>query len=163
MLKVLLIEDNLADQRLAQEAFRSLQTPCELEVSPDGSQAVKRLATALEEGGDLPDLILLDLNLPRLNGREVLRWVKAEERLKHIPVLMLSSSTLPEDIQACYDLHANCYLFKPMDVDSFFALIRNVEALWFPQVARLRERAEAMAMFRPRPTACAPARAIASA
>jgi CheY-like chemotaxis protein len=162
MLRVLLVEDNLADQRLAQEEFRSLQTECELEISPDGSHAVKRLASALEDASELPDLILLDLNLPRLNGREVLRWVKSEERLKHIPVLMLSSSTLPEDIQACYDLHANCYLFKPMDVDSFFELIHNVEALWFPQVARLRERAEALAPFLPRPTACI-SRAMASA
>lgn len=133
MLTILLVEDNLADQRLAVEAFKLSEAACEILIRADGLQAL----SYLENTSRLPDLILLDLNLPQVNGREVLREIKGRRSWRHIPVLILSSSSRPEDIAECYELQANCYLIKPMDIEQFFELIQKVEDLWFPQVTTI--------------------------
>lgn len=136
MLRVLLVEDNLGDQRLALEAFKQSQARCDVEVTADGGQALTALSQAGSENR-LPDLILLDLNLPRIDGREVLSAIKSNPQWRHIPVLILSSSTSPQDIAECYERQANCYLIKPMDIEEFFAMIKKVEELWFPPVERV--------------------------
>ncbi len=130
MRTVLVIEDNLADQRLAIEAFRNGRLHCHIDTTADGLEALRRLAEPNREGKPLPDLILLDLNLPRIDGRQILRAIKSVPALCHIPVLVLSSSNNPADIAECYQLQANCYLIKPIDIDSFFEMIQKIEDLW---------------------------------
>jgi len=133
---ILLVEDNPADVRLTREVLRSSSRPLTLHVARDGEQALAMLARdgdyrALPE----PDLVLLDLNLPRLDGREVLAWLKAHPQLKHIPVIILSTSKADSDVAACYQLHANCYLQKPMNLERFADTMRQVEEFWFRQVS----------------------------
>lgn len=131
VLQVLLVEDNPADARLAREAFAEAKVPSELHVATDGSQA---LAYLRKEGrfadAQRPDLILLDLNLPRTSGREVLATIKADPELHRIPVIVLSTSASDGDITAAYDLHANSYLTKPLDLDEFIAVIQQALEYW---------------------------------
>jgi CheY-like chemotaxis protein len=127
---ILLVEDNAADVRLTREVLRHSARNLALHVARDGEQALAMLKQPPE-----PDLVLLDLNLPRLHGRDVLARMKADPRLKHIPVIVLSTSGADSDVAACYQLHANCYLQKPMDVDSFAGVMRQLEEFWFSQVA----------------------------
>ena len=127
---ILLVEDNLADVRLMREVLRQGARQVTLHVARDGEQALEMLARDPE-----PDLVLLDLNLPRVHGREVLARMKADTRLKHIPVIVLSTSRADADVAACYQLHANCYLQKPMDVERFAGIMRQLEEFWLSQVA----------------------------
>ena len=129
-LDILLVEDNPADVRLTREVLRHSARPVTLHVARDGEQALAMLAHEPE-----PDLVLLDLNLPGLPGREVLARMKADARLKHIPVIVLSTSRADADVAACYQLHANCYLQKPMDVEDFAGAMRQLEEFWLTQVA----------------------------
>lgn len=129
--EVLLVEDNPGDIRLLQEAFKEAGVACHLHTIRDGEQAMAYLhdeSTFLNSSG--PALILLDLNLPRKHGWEVLSEIKAEKVLRKIPVVILSTSTNPDDVQRAYDLHANCYLNKPGDIDSFISLSRVIESFW---------------------------------
>lgn len=127
--KVLVVEDNEGDIRLVQEALKQTKSPCQLTVVKDGVAALEHLR---QEGGvtDRPDLILLDLNLPLKDGREVLREIKQDDELKHIPVLILTSSGSTEDVMTAYRLHANCYLTKPSRVNEFFSLLASIEDFW---------------------------------
>ena len=127
---IFLIEDNQGDIRLIQEAFRSTATPCEVTVARDGVEAMKRLQT--EDFGDVrqPDLILLDLNMPRKDGRELLSEIKADPRLKHIPVVVLTPSGNEEDIYDCYDLHVNCYITKSRTLRQLFSIVKGIEEFW---------------------------------
>jgi CheY-like chemotaxis protein len=128
----LLVEDNAGDVRLAREAFRLSKKPINLHVVGDGGEAMAFLRT---EGAHVhaprPHLILLDLNLPKMDGREVLANIKADENLKSIPTIILTSSELESDIQHCYENNANCYLKKPTDWDTFDDVVRSVNKFWF--------------------------------
>jgi CheY-like chemotaxis protein len=132
---ILLIEDNPADVRLTQEAFRDAKVQNRLHVVGDGVEA---MAFLRRQGSfssiPSPDLIILDLNLPRKDGREVLYEIKCDRSLKHIPVIALTTSQAEEDIARAYDLHVNCYITKPPDLDQFFAVIRSIEDFWLKVV-----------------------------
>lgn len=128
---VLLIEDNPGDVRLTQEAIKEGNKEINLEVVMDGVEAIKYLRKQEQyEHVPKPDLILLDLNLPKWDGREVLKEIKADNELKRIPVLVLTTSNAEQDVINCYDLHANCYINKPVDFDRFFEIIRKIEDFW---------------------------------
>ena len=130
-IEILLVEDNLADVRLAQEALKEIRAPHHLTVARDGVVA-EALLSAPPSGAEpaRPDLILLDLNLPRKDGRELLEMIKADPQLRRIPVIILTTSCAHDDVVAAYDLNANAFVRKPMGVDSFIELIRAIDAFW---------------------------------
>lgn len=123
---VLIVEDNPGDVRLIKEGFKTSSTT--LYFARDGVEATHFLETRRQDG--LPQLILLDLNLPKKSGFEVLQFVKRDEMLKRIPVIVLSSSQNPEDIAKAYDLHANCYLTKPATFEAFITVVKTLEYFW---------------------------------
>jgi two-component system, chemotaxis family, response regulator Rcp1 len=128
---ILLVEDNRGDIRLIQEALKSTAAKCEVVVARDGVEAMSYLR---QEGEyinvSLPDLVLLDLNLPRKDGREVLAEIKADPRLKHLPVVVLTTSLNEEDIINSYDLHVNCYIAKSRNLTQLFKIVRGIEEFW---------------------------------
>lgn len=134
-IRVLLVEDNLADIRLTQEALKGTKVLVELDVVRDGEEAMRflRKEGQYRDAAD-PDVILLDLNLPRKDGREVLAEIKADEELKRIPVVILTSSQAEEDILRTYELHANCFITKPVDFAQFLQVVRCIEEFWFTVV-----------------------------
>jgi chemotaxis family two-component system response regulator Rcp1 len=131
-IEVLLVEDNPGDVRLTREALKEGKVHNNLSVVPDGVEA---LAFLRREGryadAPRPDVILLDLNLPRKDGREVLEDVKADPSLRAIPVVILTSSEAERDIARAYALHANCYITKPVDLDQFITVVKSIEDFWF--------------------------------
>jgi len=136
---ILLVEDNPGDVQLAREALETGKVRVALHVVVDGVEAMDFLrrrgacAAAVR-----PDLILLDLNLPRKDGREVLGEIKADADLRRIPVVILTTSKAEEDVLKTYDLHANCYITKPIDFDQFIRVVRSIEDFWLT-VVRLPE------------------------
>jgi len=138
--EILLVEDSAGDARLMQEAFKGLSSPTKLHVVRDGVEAMSFLRREGAHGqAPRPQLVLLDLNLPRRDGREVLALIKADPQLKDIPVVVLSTSASPEDVRHCYGLHANSYLTKPADLDEFFQVVDTIERYWL-KTARLPGR-----------------------
>jgi len=134
---VLVVEDNNGDIRLLQEAFKEARLNCHLHIARDGEQAMAFLNhEAPYADSPRPALILLDLNLPRKDGREVLAEIKREVTLHQIPVVILTTSTSPEDIRRAYDLHANCYVAKPGDLESLIDLSKVFDALWLKTALR---------------------------
>jgi len=132
---ILLVEDNPGDIRLTQEAFRESKKNVELEVITDGVEAMKFLTQQPPyEDKKRPDLILLDLNLPKRDGRELLAIIKSDERFRRIPVVVLTTSKSETDIEQCYDLHANCFINKPIDFDNFFEIIHKIEDFWLSTI-----------------------------
>jgi CheY-like chemotaxis protein len=132
---ILLIEDNPADIRLTKEAFRESNKDIQLEVVTDGREALLFLNQSPPyESKKLPDLILLDLNLPKQNGQEVLTVIKQDKRLRRIPVIVLTTSKAENDILKCYDLHANAFINKPIDFDNFFDIVHKIEEFWLSTV-----------------------------
>ena len=130
--EILLVEDNPGDVRLTREALREGKVRNNLSVAADGVEAIAYLRKEGEYADAVrPDLILLDLNLPRKDGREVLKEIKADPALRHIPVVVLTSSQAEEDIVRAYDLHANCYVTKPVDLDQFIRVVESIEDFWF--------------------------------
>jgi CheY-like chemotaxis protein len=128
---ILLVEDNPGDARLASEAFKEGGLPINLHVVQDGIEAMAFLRREpLYTSVPRPDLILLDLNLPRKDGREVLAELKEDADLKRIPVIVLTTSQAEADITKSYDLHANCYIVKPVDFDQFIDVVRGIEQFW---------------------------------
>lgn len=128
---ILLIEDNPGDVRLTEEAFKEGKKKVNLAVVMDGVEAIKYLRKQGEyQNAPTPDLILLDLNLPKWDGREVLKEIKTDKKLKRIPVVVLTTSNAEQDIINSYDLHANCYINKPIDFDNFFEIIQKIEDFW---------------------------------
>ena len=129
--EILLVEDNPGDADLAIDAFAHCKLKNNLHVVTDGEAAMNFLhrETPYKEM-PRPDLILLDLNLPKKDGREVLAEIKENPRLKSIPVVVLTTSQAEEDILKTYSLHANCYLTKPLHVEQFFKLVRSIENFW---------------------------------
>jgi two-component system, chemotaxis family, response regulator Rcp1 len=128
---LLLIEDNPGDIKLIQETLKENRFLAELTVITDGEEALNFLKRRGEyEFEQHPDLILLDLNLPKLNGQEILSEIKKDEELKRIPVIVLTSSTEEKDIYRSYNLNANCYITKRVDLDNFIKVIRSIENFW---------------------------------
>jgi len=133
--EILLVEDNPGDVRLTVEALREARVVNHLNVSRDGVEA---LAFLRHEGryadAPRPDLILLDLNLPRKDGREVLAEIKEDGTLKSIPVVVLTTSQAEQDVAKSYNLNANCYIAKPVDLDRFIQVVRSIEDFWLTVV-----------------------------
>ena len=128
---ILLVEDNPADVRLTIEALKDGKVYSNLHVVVDGEEALAFLRREGEHHGAVrPDLVLLDLNLPKIDGREVLREIKADEKLRAIPVVILTTSRSEEDIAKSYDLHANCYITKPVDLTQFMKIAKAVQDFW---------------------------------
>jgi len=140
-IEILLVEDNPGDVELTREALLDSKMHMNLSVVSDGVEA---LAFLRREGSYAdaphPDLILLDLNLPKKDGRAVLGEIKQDSVLRHIPVVVLTSSRAEQDILRAYDLHANCYVTKPVDFDQFITIVRSIEQFWFTVVRLPRER-----------------------
>jgi len=129
---ILLVEDNAGDVRLAEEALKESRLLNKLYQVEDGIQAMAFLRQEGEySDAPRPDLVLLDLNLPRKNGREVLAEIKADETLKRIPVVVLTISRAEEDVLKSYNLHANCYISKPFDMEQFVRVVKSIEDFWF--------------------------------
>jgi CheY-like chemotaxis protein len=131
----LLVEDNPGDVRLTQEALREGKVRNHLHVAADGVEAMAYLR---REGRHAqarqPDLILLDLNLPKKSGREVLAEIKEDPKLRRIPVVILTVSKAEEDVLKSYNLHANCYITKPVDLDQFLGVVKSIEDFWLTVV-----------------------------
>jgi len=135
--RILLVEDNAGDVRLTREALREAGVAVELVAVPDGDQALAFLRNEGEHAGAArPDVILLDLNLPKKNGLEVLEEIKGDPELRRTPVIMLTTSAAAGDVTACYDRGVNCYVVKPLDLDDFTGLVQAINRFWF-EVARL--------------------------
>jgi chemotaxis family two-component system response regulator Rcp1 len=134
-MEVLLVEDSPGDVRLTQEAFRDANRSIHLHVAGDGVEA---MAFLRKEGAHVhaprPDIILLDLNLPKMDGREVLAHIKEDDSLKTIPTVILTTSDAEVDIVKCYQLQANCYLSKPVQLDAFEALVKSINDFWMTKV-----------------------------
>ncbi len=129
--EILLVEDSQGDVRLIREALREICGGHVLHVVNDGVEALNFLhRTGAYVSAPRPDLILLDLNLPRKNGREVLYEIKRDEQLREIPVIVLTISTAEEDIMTAYRLQANCYVIKPVNLDNFFRVLNSVARYW---------------------------------
>jgi CheY-like chemotaxis protein len=128
---ILLVEDNPGDVLLTTEALNDFRITNKLHVTETGVEALDFLhRRGRYEQAPRPDLILLDLNLPQKNGREVLAEIKQDNRLKHIPVIILTSSRSEEDILTTYGLHANCYITKPIGLESFIKVVQSIETFW---------------------------------
>jgi len=129
--EILLVEDSPGDVRLTKEALREGKVRNNLHVVTDGVEALAFLRRAEKYAAvPRPDVILLDLNLPKKDGREVLAEIKADDDLRRIPVVILTTSQDERDVLRAYDLHANCYITKPVDLDQFIAVIRSIESFW---------------------------------
>ncbi len=148
-LNILLIEDSPSDIRLVREALKENSIPVKVTVARDGIEAMDYLHQA--EGGAIsrPDLVLLDLNLPRKNGREVLAEVKGSPTLRQIPVVVMTSSRSDEDVQQAYQLNANCYITKPADLPEYVKVVRSIEEFWFA-TATLPDTRNSQGMLAPR-------------
>ena len=133
--EILLVEDNPGDVRLTMEAFRDAKVYNRIHTVSDGVEA---MAFLYRDGSffnaPCPDLVLLDLNLPRKDGREVLAAIKADENMKHIPVVVLTTSKDEQDVIKSYDLHANCYVTKPVDLDQFLTKVKAIGDFWLGTV-----------------------------
>lgn len=134
-IEILLVEDSPGDVRLTQEVFRDGNVRNHLSVVEDGVQALAFLRKQSPyTHTPYPDLILLDLNLPRKDGRTVLKEIKADEKFRRIPVVILTTSSAEEDIVEAYNLHANCYITKPIDLEQFIQVVKSIEQFWLTLV-----------------------------
>jgi CheY-like chemotaxis protein len=140
MVEILLVEDNPGDIRLIKEVFKDAKLHNNLQVALDGDEAMKMLR---QEGeyfkAPRPDLILLDLNLPKKNGREVLKEIKEDESFKCIPVVILTTSNAEEDLIETYKRDANCYITKPVDLDEFVKVVKSIQNFWL-EIVKLPPR-----------------------
>lgn len=133
--EILLVEDNPGDVRLTIEALKEGKVSNNLAVVTDGVEALDYLHRRGNfRDVSVPDIILLDLNLPRMDGREVLREIKAHDKLRRIPIVVLTTSSAEEDIVRSYDLHVNCYITKPVDMDQFIEAVKAIDQFWFSVV-----------------------------
>ncbi|HEX2394841.1 MAG TPA: response regulator [Bacteroidales bacterium] len=134
-IEILIVEDNKGDARLIKEVFYENKIFNSLHFVNDGIEAMDFLhSKGVYKNVATPDLIILDLNLPRKDGREVLAEIKSDEKLKHIPVVVMTISQADEDVLRSYNLHANCYVTKPIDLNEFTRVIRSIEDFWFSVV-----------------------------
>jgi two-component system, chemotaxis family, response regulator Rcp1 len=133
--EILLVEDNPGDERLTREALKEGKVYSNLHWVKDGVEALEFLRRQGKfQGAPRPDIILLDLNLPKKDGREVLQEIKNDEQLKRIPVVVLTTSKADEDVLKTYDLHANCYVTKPVDLEKFIVVVRSIDVFWLTVV-----------------------------
>lgn len=133
--EILLVEDNPGDVDLTVEALKEGKVANNLHVAGDGEAAMRFLRREGEHAGAAqPDLILLDLNLPRMDGREVLAEIKKDDRLKMIPVVVLTTSDAEIDVVRTYEMHANCYIQKPVDLEQFFGVVKSIDSFWLSVV-----------------------------
>jgi two-component system, chemotaxis family, response regulator Rcp1 len=140
-IQVLLVEDSPGDVRLTQEAFRDANTAIHLHVACDGVEAMAFLRReAPHTHAPRPDLILLDLNLPKMDGRAVLAHIKEDDELKTIPTVILTTSESEADIAKSYQLQANCYLTKPVQLDAFESLVKSINDFWLTKVKLPQQR-----------------------
>ena len=131
IIDILLVEDNSGDARLAKEALKEGKVKNQLHIVTDGVEATDFLFKRNDyKDAPSPDLIILDLNLPKKDGREVLAEIKADENLKSIPIVILTTSKAEEDILKAYNLHANCYITKPLDLNKFLEVVKSIEDFW---------------------------------
>lgn len=135
-IEILLIEDNEGDIILTLEALEDARIKNKVSVIKDGDAAIKYLEKAKNGEGNVPDLILLDINLPKVDGKEVLSYIKNDFHLKKVPVVMLTTSSSETDITDAYSNHANCYITKPVDFNKFFDIIKAIEDFWI-MIAKL--------------------------
>jgi chemotaxis family two-component system response regulator Rcp1 len=134
-IEILLVEDNPGDVRLTVEALKEGKVRNNLSVAGDGVEALQFLRRQGSHGqSPRPDLILLDLNLPRMDGRELLAHIKSDAQFKRIPVVVLTTSKAEEDILKTYNLHANCYIAKPVDLEQFITVIKSIDDFWLTVV-----------------------------
>lgn len=134
-LSILLVEDNIADARLIEEFLKEISINTVLNIVRDGKEAMEYLYLNCKCGGECKyTFIILDLNLPKMSGREVLKEIKSDDELKRIPVAILTTSTAEEDINECYNNHANCYITKPLDFDEFANTMDSIKSFWFNTV-----------------------------
>jgi chemotaxis family two-component system response regulator Rcp1 len=137
---VLLVEDNAGDVRLTKEAFKDAKVRINLHVASDGLEALAFLNRNGPHGSaPRPDLILLDLNLPKKGGREVLEEIKQDPKLRNIPVVILTTSLSDEDVLQSYRLHANSYISKPVDLNGFLNVVKGIDSFWLTVVRLPRE------------------------
>lgn len=135
-MEILLVEDNLGDVRLVQEALRDAPFPCRLSVARDGEEAWRFLTRDPGHADSpRPDIILLDLNLPRKDGRELLADIKGHPSLRLIPVLVLTTSSSEQDVRTSYALQASCYVVKPMDLSEYRDMMKAIETFWMTRVS----------------------------
>jgi two-component system, chemotaxis family, response regulator Rcp1 len=133
--EILLVEDNPGDVRLTKEALREGKVYNNLHWAKDGVEALEFLRREGKHGkAPRPDIILLDLNLPKKDGREVLEIIKSDEHLKNIPVVVLTTSKAEEDVLKSYALHANCYVTKPVDLEKFIVVVKSIDRFWLTVV-----------------------------
>jgi two-component system, chemotaxis family, response regulator Rcp1 len=139
-IEVLLVEDSPGDVRLTREAFKDAKVHINLHVASDGAKAMAFLKREGEYASALrPDLILLDLNLPKKDGREVLAEIKEDPTLKTIPVVVLTTSSSEADVLRSYQLHANCYITKPVGLEGFLTVVKSIDSFWLSVVRLPRE------------------------
>lgn len=132
---ILLVEDNPGDVRLTREALQESDLEVSLQVARDGEEALEVLQRrGQHSNAQRPDLVLLDLNLPRMDGREVLARIRGDADLRRIPVVVLTVSTAEEDVLRSYDLAANCFISKPIELEQFVRVVRSIEEFWFATV-----------------------------
>ena len=133
--EILLVEDNPADVRLTKEALKEGKVYNNLHWAKDGVEALEFLRRQGSHGkAPRPDIILLDLNLPKKDGREVLQDIKKDDKLKRIPVVILTTSKAEEDVLKSYNLHANCYVTKPVDLEQFIVVVKSIDMFWLTVV-----------------------------
>ena len=131
-IQILLVEDNEGDILLTLEAFKELKVKNNVAVVKDGVEAIDFLKKQGQYSDSIaPHLILLDINMPKLNGIEVLDFIKKDDKLKKIPVVMLTTSSSESDISECYDKSANCFITKPLDFGKFLSVVHSIESFWF--------------------------------
>lgn len=130
---ILLVEDNSADAHLIKEFLKEINIETVLNVARDGKEAMEFLYRhyKYDNGKNNPNFVILDLNLPKMSGREVLKEIKNDDDLKRIPVMILTTSTAEEDIMECYNNYANCYITKPLDFDEFANAMESIKTFWF--------------------------------
>jgi chemotaxis family two-component system response regulator Rcp1 len=139
-IEVLMVEDSPGDIRLTREAFKDAKVHINLHVASDGAKAMAFLKHEGEYSNvPRPDLVLLDLNLPKKDGREVLEEIKADPTLKTIPVVVLTTSSSEADILRSYQLHANCYITKPVGLEGFLTVVKSIDSFWLSVVRLPRE------------------------
>ncbi len=141
LVEILLVEDNEGDIELTKEAFEEAKFRNNLHIAEDGDEALDYLFKRNgHEGAVTPDVVLLDLNLPGTDGREVLETIKADDVLKRVPVIVLTSSSAERDIIESYNLHANCYIVKPVDAMKFMNVVQQIESFWVDIVCLAPQR-----------------------
>lgn len=132
LIDILVVEDNSGDARLIKEVMNDNKIFSSFYLAKDGVEAMDFLKhNGKFKNSPKPDLIILDLNLPRMDGREVLSEIKNDEKLKHIPIVIMTISQAEEDILKSYNLHANCYITKPIDLNQFIKVVKSIEDFWF--------------------------------